>query len=973
MTKNNKYQAPASPQISDSLNSVGSLLNLVKEIEDATSELFSLKQILQDTCREVLESQGFDYAAIQLIRPEDKTIETLHVTRAESLRSNWKDWTGVAKHSLSAADTSLQDIQAEIALSLNPPHLKIVSGWYKQFDRWIYEEFEHKHCVRTWVPIVIIRDASGNVISDWIDRWKGKVSFESEEFEIIDNEKRGGYRIEIDMPIPLEQDPQWDMEIIGTIDAGYFDPPNEYNDLKHRISLMDAERLVRFAAIKALTIRRALLPYVLEITAERAREIVKADSSTLHFLRNPDETEYIYEVYSGNHSLNLLQDCPPRFSDDGLGYTAIKKKKPVTFSESPSLPKKPKTRTINPKAREIGVQAVAAFPVLVGEQQGVLYVNFEKPHDFSTQETEMVGFYASRAMAAIRNAAVYSKTQDDARVLANLNSVSHSLIDEPEGLLHHIAGSTINILAADIINIFEYDQTRNKMLSPANITGRLKDREIAEEDRTNAIKEIMNFLKNRQEMYFTKDFLNDPIMYRLKSKGMDSRVARLLKTEHIKASTWILLRVGEEIFGVMFIHYRGSHQFHEDEKRIIDILASSAAMAIKNRRIFGGLNDTQKKIISTLHIEELLDLIVNQAARITVAEVGDIRLLTDPISQNLKIEAKYAHEKSSTPHSSYINVSGEIAEYTAKKKLPVLIQNINTDKRFKKLEGNTNMISMLSVPLLDSQGHILGILTVGKGNSCFHKREQQILEALADLAVIGIKNIERQKQFAAANAMASLGDLAGGWVHWLKNKIGAIRVRSQDIQAIGDTRTKGIAAEIEDMTDWLLKQALKLQNLILGNQETIDISNTVRSALTQVNPPESIRIINDLHGENLPKVLGGKEQIITAFSNIIQNSVEAMPQGGKLSISGERKVHAGRVWCVINLTDTGQGITEKDKENIFSLGYSTKTTDMGQDFPGFGLWWTSTYFERIGGQLTVESEEGSGSQFTVILPEHSEN
>jgi signal transduction histidine kinase len=83
--------------------------------------------------------------------------------------------------------------------------------------------------------------------------------------------------------------------------------------------------------------------------------------------------------------------------------------------------------------------------------------------------------------------------------------------------------------------------------------------------------------------------------------------------------------------------------------------------------------------------------------------------------------------------------------------------------------------------------------------------------------------------------------------------------------------------------------------------------------------------------------------------------------GGTLSIHGEER-DGGR-WVVVQVCDTGKGIAEENIDKIFQRGFSTKD-DRGL---GYGLWWTQTCVERLGGFLTVKSQSGAGTAFTMML------
>ena len=97
------------------------------------------------------------------------------------------------------------------------------------------------------------------------------------------------------------------------------------------------------------------------------------------------------------------------------------------------------------------------------------------------------------------------------------------------------------------------------------------------------------------------------------------------------------------------------------------------------------------------------------------------------------------------------------------------------------------------------------------------------------------------------------------------------------------------------------------------------------------------------------------------FANLAKNAVDAMPQGGTLSVRA--RIGTGRV--VVEVTDTGTGIPEEIRDRIFEPFFTTKEVGKGT---GLGLSISARIVERLGGTLTIESETGSGTRAVIDLP-----
>ncbi len=114
---------------------------------------------------------------------------------------------------------------------------------------------------------------------------------------------------------------------------------------------------------------------------------------------------------------------------------------------------------------------------------------------------------------------------------------------------------------------------------------------------------------------------------------------------------------------------------------------------------------------------------------------------------------------------------------------------------------------------------------------------------------------------------------------------------------------------------------------------------------------------------DLPPVWVDQKQIQQVLFNIILNAIQAMKEGGTLSIVTEPGESGGRKLVRIVISDTGRGIAPEELENIFVPFFTTKTQGTG-----LGLPICRQLLEQHGGTIHVESRVGSGSTFTIELP-----
>jgi signal transduction histidine kinase len=136
-----------------------------------------------------------------------------------------------------------------------------------------------------------------------------------------------------------------------------------------------------------------------------------------------------------------------------------------------------------------------------------------------------------------------------------------------------------------------------------------------------------------------------------------------------------------------------------------------------------------------------------------------------------------------------------------------------------------------------------------------------------------------------------------------------------------------------------------------------EVSDLVKAQAEQ----QGVKINIATDGQGDTKFQADYEQIKTCFSNLMINAVQAMPEGGALNVT----LHPNKSNLHIEFADTGVGIAPENLANIFEPYYSTKDTGIG-----LGLPLTKKIIEEHGGQITVESEPGHGTTFTVTLPRH---
>ena len=226
---------------------------------------------------------------------------------------------------------------------------------------------------------------------------------------------------------------------------------------------------------------------------------------------------------------------------------------------------------------------------------------------------------------------------------------------------------------------------------------------------------------------------------------------------------------------------------------------------------------------------------------------------------------------------------------------------------------------------------------------------------------------ETEKRARAAEDLASIATLVAGLAHEIGTPMGVIRGHAEALSGAVDG----------ERARWRLRTIL----------EQIDrISNIIRSLLNIARPREAVVVLVDLPDvldtalaflseklrrrgveverryEPVPKLKGDPDKLQQLFLNLFLNAADAMPDGGRLTVS---MVRAGDREVDVRVADTGVGISDQDLAQLFKPFFSTKPAGRGS---GLGLVVAKGIVVDHGGDIEVRSEVGTGTEFRIRLP-----
>lgn len=281
---------------------------------------------------------------------------------------------------------------------------------------------------------------------------------------------------------------------------------------------------------------------------------------------------------------------------------------------------------------------------------------------------------------------------------------------------------------------------------------------------------------------------------------------------------------------------------------------------------------------------------------------------------------------------------------------------------------------VLCYPVL-SMNRLIGILGVGERASgeALPAEEAAFLDSLMPQAGIALENAllfkeqrERYRRMLRADRLATIGELAAGAAHEIRNPLTSIKSSLQYLESRcreeSEKRLLGVALAETDRIDGILAALLSFSRPTELRKEPCDLVALLEESAALVEIQARAKGV-DLRLSLPPRPLAVEadgSQLKQVFLNVFLNAVQAMGGGGTLAVEALR---AGGGRPLVRVTDTGPGIPEEALEKVFDPFFTTK-----KGGTGLGLSICYTIVKAHGGEIEVRSRPGEGTTVLVSLP-----
>lgn len=322
-----------------------------------------------------------------------------------------------------------------------------------------------------------------------------------------------------------------------------------------------------------------------------------------------------------------------------------------------------------------------------------------------------------------------------------------------------------------------------------------------------------------------------------------------------------------------------------------------------------------------------------------------------------------------------VPISRTIVDWVLTERMALVSQDLSEDCRFQDSESIRihNLNAILVVPLMKGD-KVMGMLYIDGRNilDAFTQQDVAFAAAVANELALCIENVRLQNELIQNERMAAIGLMMTNLAHNIKNLLtlnqNAVDLLGMQLRDIKDKR-------LEKSWRYITQSFTRINNLAVNmldyakQQEVVlkptDINKIIlshREVFEQSLAGKGIVLEMQLDADN-PRWLIDAGQFQRAFLNLVVNAVDAVKdkKEGKVTIttqvSDSRKL-------MVSVADNGCGIAPERQTQIFDLFFSTK----GTGGSGLGLPMVKKFVDKMGGTLTLESQVGVGSTFTMVFP-----
>lgn len=641
-----------------------------------------------------------------------------------------------------------------------------------------------------------------------------------------------------------------------------------------------------------------------------------------------------------------------------------------------------------------GVGALGVLPLWAGNRQiGALLLEFGERHHFGSRELRSYPPLVDQMAMSVENLRLFQQTQAALAETELLYKISSGVAqasdvnDLNDLIMNTVLPESANLTA---IGILIHDST-----------GKLAELEILGSGGSAADLLATDSIIPVTNMPVINNLKNDPIYIEdiEKDISLDQTSKMTLQRLGLKCLCLAPLRSAGGLSGILFVNADKPSTFSKEEIRLLNLAAGGISVAIERQRL---LREAQRRALelqtaaeiardttSILSLDQLLSRFVNQIRdRFELYHVAIF--LSDPLNEFAIIREGTGDVGTVLKSSEYKFAIGSqtIVGKSARTGEPVLVNDVSISELYSPISLLPETKSEIGIPLKIG-GKVIGVLAIKSDNiNTFTQNETAVLQILADQIAVAIENsrafelsqkaveemheIDRIKNQFMANMShelrTPLNSIIGFSRVILKGIDGPINeTQAQDLSAIY-TSGQHLLSLINNILDLSKIEAGKME-LQYSEVNLSDVINSALSTASGLIKDKPIKL-EQVIPSDLPTVKADQTRIRQVLINFISNAVK-FTEAGTITIEAKKeKLQNGQSEIMVIVSDTGAGISEKDRGKLFqpfSQVDDSPTRKAGGT--GLGLSISRSIIEMHHGRIgLLESFPGKGSKFFFTLP-----
>ena len=643
-----------------------------------------------------------------------------------------------------------------------------------------------------------------------------------------------------------------------------------------------------------------------------------------------------------------------------------------------------------------GIQATANIPLVSqGELIGSLNLGAMDDESFKTEHLEVAREVADQVAVAVRQSQLFAAAQRRLQESEAMAAVSQALNEtlRLEQVLQLIANAARQVIPQAEGTVIHLLDEKEQVLQPVTVTEAGKTE--ADFDRAG--------LMMRPNEGVAGTVVAQGKLINVSDTHTDSRFLSHGESPH-RSLLVAPIQSRVEIVGTITVQSTRPRAFSSADERLLSILGTQAALAIQNARLFEAeqqarrvaetLRAANQALTQTLDLDEVLETLLEYIFHLVPYDSANVMLLKD--GTHVIMRALRGYERWSDVEVvraiTYDVQQPSLAPiFTTKQS--VLIADTQEFPGWDPVKGVHYVRSWLGVPLL-AGGEVIGLYSMDKAEPGFFTREhQQLAEALAAQAAVAVQNAlllqaereqfhrlqQSQAQLIQAEKMGALGRLVASIAHEINNPIqamkGCLTLTTEELD--GDQDRESVDLYLGIIQSELDRVATIVRNLRdfyrpgRASMQPSDLHEILESVLKLAGKQlqQSDIVVKRTWFEDLPLVLANPDHLKQVFLNLVLNAIDSMPDGGTLNVRTAvdewqlQQNHRPTPVARIEFNDTGIGMSPEVSSRLFEPFFTTK-----EHGSGLGLSISYSIIEAHNGEITVSSQVGVGTTFTILLP-----